>query len=803
MPLPIAAFRESILAELERAGELILTAPTGAGKSTQAPQFLRTRTPGRVLVLEPRRLSARSLAARVASEMGTALGTEVGYQVRFDARFGPKTKVLFQTYGLFVQRLLGDPLLPGVDAVLLDEFHERSLDADLALAWLKTLRRQRPELKLVVMSATLESAALVRYLLGAARLDVPGRLFPVDIRHAPLSPREGLDQGALRALGALAREGLDGSVLVFMPGRREIRRTLESLGPFCREQGLELRGLHGSMSLEEQQAALEPSAARRVIVATNVAETGLTVPQVTAVIDGGRHRVAGYDAARGINTLELARISRANAVQRAGRAGRVAPGRCVRLWSAADEAGMAASLAPEISRLELSSLFLQASCLPAAVEWPSPPPPGAETAAHATLRSLGAVDAEGRATARGRALARYAAPPRVAAVLESARALGPHAYERACAMAAAFETAGDRRADAPADLADLAEDILHGGRGEHSRETLEIFRQFQRLENGQGHEAPPTAASADDLPKIWLQAFSDRLAAREGDGVFYRLADGRGASLTGVKNPPPLLLALSARERTEPGGARRAAVDLYLAYDVERLSRMFPGECAWSSASGFDARKNRVVREERLMFHGLTIARREVNFDARDRRAAADIWADKFASGELRHPGHDETVAQLVTRVRLARELYPDLGYPEMNEDDWRLIYGEAFHGRNTLKDVERVALLPHVESYLGAALKAHLDHVLPARRSLPSGRTGRFLYFLPARAELSARLGDFAGMTGALSLCEGRLPVVFDILAPNRRTVQKTGDLGSFWRNAYPAIKKELQRRYPKHPWP
>ncbi len=803
MPLPIAAFRETILAELERAGELILAAPTGAGKSTQLPQFIRTHAPGRVLVLEPRRLSARSLAARVASETGTSLGEEVGYQVRFDARFGPKTKILFQTYGLFVQRLLREPSLPGVDAVLFDEFHERSLDADLALAWLKALRRRRPELKLVVMSATLDGGELERFLPGAARLDVPGRLFPVAVRHAPLGPREGLDQGALRALDSLAREGLDGSVLVFMPGLREIRRALETLGPFCRAQGLELRGLHGSMSLEEQQSALEPSSARRVIVATNVAETGLTVPQVTAVIDGGRHRVAGYDAARGVNTLELARISRANAVQRAGRAGRVAPGRCVRLWSLADEAGMAANLAPEISRLELSALFLQGACLPAPVEWPAPPPPAAWASARTALLSLDAIDAEGRATARGRALARYAAPPRVAAVLEAARALGPDAYERACAMAAAFESVGDRRTEAPADLNDRAEELLRGGRGENSRETLEIFRQFQRLENGQGHEAPPIAVSADDLPRIWLEAFSDRLAAREGEGGFYRLGDGRGATLTGVSDPPPLLLALSARERTDPGGARRAAVELYLAYSVEQVARMFPGQCAWASAAGFDARKERVVREERLMFRGLAIARREVHFDAGDRRAAADIWADKFARGELRHPGLDEAVAQFVTRVRLAREFYPDLGYPELNEDDWRLIYGEAFHGRNTLKDVERAALLPQVESYLGVALKAHLDHVLPARRALPSGRTGRFLYFSPARAELSARLGDFAGMSGTLNLCEGRLPVAFDILAPNRRTVQKTGDLGSFWRNAYPAIKKELQRRYPKHPWP
>ena len=801
--LPIHPFRERIVSETARAGCLILTAPTGSGKSTQVPQFLLGQSPGKVLVLQPRRIAARSLAARVAAETKTGLGEMIGYQVRFDNRCGPRTQVVFQTYGVFIQQMLKDPLLPGVGAVLLDEFHERTLECDLALAWLKALRRgRRSDLRVLVMSATLDDAALAGYLPDAARVDVPGRLFPVDVRHRPGDAGGRPEEGALSALRDLAREGLDGSVLVFMPGLREIRRALTVLGPCCREQGLELHSLHGSMGLAEQQAVLEPSPRRRVIVATNVAETGLTIPQVTMVIDSGLHRVAAFDAARGINTLYLARISLGNAAQRAGRAGRTAPGRCVRLWSQAEEAGLAAGLAPEVLRLELSALRLQAASLPEAVDWLTPPQEAAWDAAERSLAALKALDAAGRVTPAGRALLRYPAPPRVAAVLESALAMGPEAYERAAAMAAVFETAGDRRPGGEADLAALAEDLEAGNREDVPREAAEVFRQLRRL-RGRGGGGGAPDAGADALARAWLAAFADRLAAREGEGAFYRLSDGRGVSLTGVKDAPALILALDVRERAGGGQARQTGVNLFLALAPESVARAFPGDCSWTPVAEFDERSRRVVKEERLLFRGLALARRAAAARKEDRKTSADLWAEKFASGELRHPGLDERVLQFVARIRLARRFYPDMGCPAMDADDWRLIYGEVCAGRNSLKDIERVSLLPGIEGYLGRTLTDFIGRVLPATRRLPSGRMGRFTYHESQPAELAARLGDFIKMTGTLSLCEGRLPVTFDVRAPNHRTVQKTRDLSSFWANAYPEIKKEMKRRYPRHPWP
>lgn len=795
MILPIQPFRDRILETLARARALILTAPTGSGKSTQTPQFLLGAVSGKILVLEPRRLAARSLAGRVAAETRSALGQKIGYQVRFDSRSGPGTAAVFQTYGVFIAQMLKNPDLPGIGAVLLDEFHERTLDCDLALAWLKVLMKKRADLKLVVMSATLDADPLERYLPEAARLDVPGRLFPVDIRHRPNSARDDAAQSALAALRDLAREGLDGSVLVFMPGLREIRRALAALGPYCREHKLELHGLHGSMDLAEQDRVLAPSDATRVIVATNVAETGLTIPGVTAVIDSGLHRVAAYDAARGINTLYLSRISRANADQRAGRAGRTAPGRCVRLWSKADELGMAAALKPEIARLELSSLLLSAASLPGDLDWLTPPHAPAWALAKKDLAALRALDEGGRATARGRALLAYPAAPRVAAVLEDAKALGQDAFERACAMAALFETADELRLEGTGDLVELARELRAGTR-DFPRETQEVFRQLRRPQAG---NTAPAAKGA--VERVWLEAFSDRLAAREGEGTYYRLQDKRGVLLSTRKEPPPLILALDIRERAGGGQARRVEANLFVGFEAAAVQAAFPGECAWEKASEFDERTKRPVLEERLMFRGLILDRREpVKVD---RKASAEIWAEKFASGELEHPGLDEKARQFVVRARLMRRFYPDMGYPELGTDDWRLIYGEACAGKTSLKDIERVSLMPHLESYLGPALLRFLNLQLPTTCKLPMGKLARFTYFESQPAELQARLGDFIRMSGTLSLCDGRLPVAFDILAPNYRTVQKTQDLSSFWKNTYPTVKRELARRYPKHPWP
>ncbi|MBI5239079.1 MAG: ATP-dependent helicase HrpB [Elusimicrobia bacterium] len=784
-------------------GTLVLTAPTGSGKSTQFPQFLlseRKGFPGQVLVLQPRRLAARALAGRVAAEAGTRLGEAVGYQVRFESRVGKDTVVLFQTYGVFLQRLLRDPGLSGVGAVLLDEFHERTLESDLSLAWLKALRaKRRPDLKLAIMSATLDRSALLSYLPGAAHVDVPGRLFPVEVSHLAPEPREDLPRHALRALRGLLGEGLRGGVLVFMPGMREIQRTITVLGPLCREHGLHLQSLHGSLELAEQQKVLDADAETgRVIVSTDVAETSLTIPGIRAVIDSGWHRLAGYSPQRGINTLYLSRISRASAAQRAGRAGRTGPGRCVRLWSLAQEASMPQALAPETLRLELSAALLRAAALGAGLDWLTPPPEPARHAAERSLLALGAL-ADGKITRRGQDLLRYPVSPRLAAALLDAQALDGAELSLACAMAAVLESPISRRRGRTADLSILADDLRSGRDEELPWEAGQIFRQLERLSAGE------PGSGAKSLPELWLKAYADRLAARQGESGTYRLIDGRRALLPLDKGQrfPRLILALEVEETAGSGQSRQISVPVYLPCEPQTVRAAFPKECAWKTALEFDETQRKVLKKEQLLFRGLALESKEAVMSPAERKAAAAVWAEKFASGELAHPGRDEKFAQLLARVAIARRLYPDMGFPAMDADDWRLIYEEACQGRNSWAEVERVSLEAAVGRYLGASLAAFLDQTLPLRRKLPSGRTGKFLYFETQPPEFSARLADFWGFQGTLNLCEGRLPVTFDILSPAFRTVQKTQDLDSFWQNAYPKIKKELQGKYPRHLWP
>ncbi|MBI4678711.1 MAG: hypothetical protein HY748_14120 [Elusimicrobia bacterium] len=827
--LPIHPHRARILGALSRSGALVLTAPTGSGKSTQTPKFLledRRGFPGRVLVLEPRRLAARSLAARVAALAGVRLGREVGYQVRFDSACAKDTTVVFQTYGVFIRRVLSDPWLEGVGTVLLDEFHERTLECDLALAWLKTLRSgRRPDLKIAVLSATLDAGGLLGYLPGAEHIDVPARAFPVDIRWLAPQGREDLGAHALRAMVALGAQKLDGSALVFMPGLKEIKRTVSALGPFCRERGLVLRELHGSMDLADQQKVLDPEAGRRrVIVSTNVAETSLTIPGVTAVIDSGLHRVATYDANRDVNALYVCRVSRSNASQRAGRAGRTAPGRCVRLWGKAEEASMPESLPPEMARLELSGLRLQAASLaahtfpdgagdarppastaslPCGLDWLTPPRPEAWARAGEILAGLKSLDEGGRITTKGKALNRYPVAPRLAGVLEDSRCLGSEAFGLAAAMVAVFESQFSRRKDKTTDLLAAGRDLLEGRAEYLPWEASEMLRQLTRI--GGGESLAKTGADERDIGAVWAAVFTDRLAARARDGLVYQLSDGRKALLPFEKGrvPPDLILAMEVHETAGSGQARQVSVPLYLPCGAETVQRLLPAECAWKEVSEFDERAKRVVKESRLMFRGLALERKQAIADRQDRKAASGLWAEKFASGELRHPGLDDKVRQLEVRIRLAARFYPSQGFPGMGADDWRRVFEQVCEGKNSLKEIEQTSLEPFVVRFLGPARAAFLDKTFPTRKRLPCGGAGRFIYSESKPAELLARLGDFLGMKGTMALCEGRLAVVFDILAPNFRTVQKTADLTSFWSKVYPQVKRELRRKYPKHPWP
>lgn len=861
-PLPILAHREDIARAVERSGCLVLAAPPGTGKSTQVPRYLLSR-PGRIVVLQPRRIAARNLALRVAEEMGEPVGATVGYQVRFEGKAGAATRILYQTYGVFFQQMQSDPLLEGVGAVLLDEFHERTLEADATLAWIKRLRgTARPDLALVVMSATLELEGLKAYLApagsaAAETVEVAAETFPVEIAHQPPVAQEPLPQQAARALKRLLAQGLSGSVLVFMPGQGEIRRTLEALDPICRPQGLGLYELHGAMDAESQQRALRaPLSGACVIVATNVAETSLTIPGITAVIDSGQARIAAYSPQRDLNTLYLGSISLQNARQRAGRAGRTAPGVCIRLWSQDRERGMAPALDPEALRVEPTALALSLHALldrfgrlrrdaPPAddllVPWLTPPAPALWDRAEAQLARIGAVipraaepgrgnlqdtQAAGgsRITPLGRALARFPAHPVLARVLLDARRAG--VGPQAAAMAAILESQSRRAKGASSDLFALGLDLSADEDARRfDRETREAYRQLLRLLD----KAPPDLGAAGPPPRAegaggarptlqqeeaalraaatrcWIVPFQDRIAARVENGNSFVLADGRRATAEPGAVPPETgaILALELHETGGTNQGRQVGVPMLLPLDPAWIDAAFPGECRWAKAGGWDAARGRVAQEERFLFRGLALARRPLREGAQDPEEAERVLVEKLIAGEIDPPGMDDEARQLILRMKLAAAHYPEYGIPKLDEEDWRLIYHELCAGKSSLRELEGASLTRALREYLGASLGAFLDKAAPVSLKLPGGRMGRLTYAENGPPELSARLGDFIGMEGRTHILDGKVEVIYDILAPNYRTVQKTGDLTGFWKNTYPEVKKELKRRYPRHPWP
>ncbi|HEY9724215.1 MAG TPA: ATP-dependent helicase C-terminal domain-containing protein [Oscillatoriaceae cyanobacterium] len=787
--LPILDHAEAIRGAVRTHGQLVLSAPPGSGKSTQVPRLLLPES-GTAVVLQPRRIAARSLAVRVAGELGERTGQSVGFQVRFEQSRSEATRVLFATYGVFWQRLLREPDLPGVSLVILDEFHERSLEADATLAWLKRLRAKRPELQLVVMSATLEIEALVAFL-DAPLIEVNARPHPVDVAYQTPKPQEPVWEQAARGFRHLMADGERGSVLVFLPGNYEIRRTAEALAPAARQAGYEVLELSGASSAEAQQRALSlPGERPCVIVATNVAETSLTIPGVSAVIDSGLARQATYDAERDLDTLRLGLIAKQNAVQRAGRAGRLGPGRCLRLWAPSLETSMAEAMPPEIERLELSRLALGTAALGDESDWLSPPPAARWQSAVARVEALGARK-DGRITPLGRKLLRYPLAPALARVLLAAEEAKIPTL--VAAMLAILE-AGDRRTTADeGDLYLLARDLMDG-RGRWEREVRETYRQLLGLAKP-GPDDRSASECRREATECWLAAYGDRLAYRQDRA--YHLADGRKGTPVGTPTSP-LLLAVELHEVAGQQG-RQVSMPLYLPVEPEWLGELGKPErvCSWDTA------RSRVVQERHWRMGALTLRKEPMPSPEWDWDAAEALLVEKLLDGTARLEAFDEDVAQLVARIKLAAEAWPDYDFPRLDTEDWRVIYHELVSRRSSAAEIDKGALLNVLRDYVGPLRMALLDRELPRQMPLPSGRNGRITYFEGAPPELSARLGDMLGLSGTRALAEGRVPLLFDILAPNYRTVQKTFDMTGFWQNTYPEVKKELKRRYPKHPWP
>ena len=754
LSLPIDPYLPQILADVRRARAAVVTAAPGAGKTTRLPAALTEDGP--VILLQPRRVAARSIAARIAHERGWMLGGEVGWQIRFDRRFSAATRLLVVTEGILTARLQSDPLLSDFRTVVLDEFHERSIHADLAIALARQAWRARNDLRIVVMSATLDATAVATFLDGCPTVEVPGQLHPVTLSYAPGEP--------LAAAVNTATAVTAGNILCFLPGAAEIRRGIGQIN----RPDLEVLPLYGAMPPDEQDRVLQPSSRRRVIVATNIAETSLTVPNVTAVVDCGLHKVARYDADRGIDSLETERITADAAEQRAGRAGRVAPGMVWRLWDARDR--LRPHREPDIRRVDLSATALDVISWggdPETLEWFERPAADTLAAAMMLLVRLGLV--AGRTlTPLGEQVRRLPLHPRLARMLIASG--GAREVVRACALLSERHLLPPRNATTSSDVLSALDQW-----GDLPPHVHRIAEQLQ---------AQIASESAIALPDLELRraifaGYPDRVGQRrEPRSDAFLLSSGTGAKLggdSGVRDAE-FIVALDV---TQSGVGSRQPVVAGVATIrmASRVERDWLVPTSSEIVHRFDPSSGRVRAARVERYDALVLAEHPVALDpATAARLLAEAWKAR---------GPQESERSLLRRLAFAGVA--------IDVDD--LIRNAAFNARS-IDDLDLASALP-------AIVLRDLDRLAPQRLPVPSGRSHALSYEDEGAVSASVKLQELFGLAETPRIGPNRVPVRLELLAPNGRPVQVTQDLRSFWNRTYPEVRKELRGRYPRHPWP
>ncbi|MBX3228143.1 MAG: ATP-dependent helicase HrpB [Labilithrix sp.] len=830
-PLPI----DEVLPEVVRTlapegGSLVLEAPPGAGKTTRAPRaLLDAGIDGDIVVLEPRRLAARLAARRVAEELGEKVGQTVGYTVRFEDVSSKKTRVRFVTEGVLTRRLVADPALRGVAAVLLDEVHERHLQGDVALALLRRLQRTtRPDLRLAAMSATLDAAPIASFL-GCPVVRSAGKRFDVAIEHEATADDRRLELKVASAVRGLVQRGLDGHVLVFLPGAADIRRALESCAKLASENDLLLLPLHGDLPAAEQDRAVGRSERRKLILSTNVAESSVTIDGIVAVVDSGLVRVARHAPWSGLPVTAIEKTSRASAAQRAGRAGRTRPGRAIRLYTKVDHDARPEHDTPEILRVDLAQtlLELRAAGTPT-LQWLDAPKADAVAAAEALLARLDAVDASGAITETGRRMLGFPLHPRQARLLVEAARRG--VGEEGCVLAALvgerdirssaktrFEGGGGggggpRARDVGTERSDLLAllDLFHEAEGSgfaaHTLRAMDLdvgaahsarraTQQLRRALGRDGGTARPEGPKAidDALLMSVLAGFPDRVARRRKPGSRdLALAQGGAAELaeTSAVRDAPWMVAVDA-ELVRGRTVVRVASEI----EPEWLIDLFADRIRDTADLAFDEAKGVVTGGSKMTYDALAIAE-SGGLDPKD-PAVAELLFERARARGARAFAPAGELDRWLARARFAASQDPDVAAP--SDADVLATLRELCAGKKSFRELEEAGLLETLKAKTGAY--GRIEALAPERITLASTRTAKIHYDGGKPPWVESYLQDFIGTKNVPSA--GRVPIVLHLLAPNKRAVQVTTDLPGFWERHYPAIRKELMRKYPRHAWP
>ncbi|MFZ5863966.1 MAG: ATP-dependent helicase HrpB [Nitrospirota bacterium] len=819
--LPIEAIVPALRDALRAQSSVVLQAPPGAGKTTLVPlalldePWLKKRA---ILMLEPRRLAARAAAARMAEILGESVGETVGYRIRFDAKVSAKTRIEVLTEGILTRRLQSDPGLEGVGLVIFDEFHERHLHGDLALALcLDSQRALREDLKLLVMSATLDGEAVAALLGQAPVLSASGRQFPVDVRYAAMDAGERLPDSVARAVvHALDHEA--GDALVFLPGAWEIRRTQHLLEPLLQGRAVDVYPLYGDLPWDAQDRAIKPGdrARRRVILATPIAETSITIEGIGIVIDSGFVRVPEFDPGTGLTRLTTRRISRASAEQRAGRAGRLGPGACERLWTELTQRGLTARPIPEIRAADLAPLALELAQWGArnadTLAWLDPPPAAALAQARGLLTQLGALDSHGAITPSGRAMAALPVHPRLAHMI--ARADGQGLGALACDLAA-LVSERDIFMGQTARSCDLLErlDALRAfrGRGHRGDESIRVDRdacarvdqaakQYRRLLRKATSNAQPDPEWVGTLLAL---AYPDRVAKQRAPGdIRYVLASGRAARLPASEHRlrPPWLVAVSL-----DAGEAEGTIYLAVSVDLDALQSTMPDQFQTQELVQWDHALQRVVARREQRLGELVIE--SVQLNEPDPESVRAAMLDGIRGLGLDALPWTVEAREWQARVLSLRQWLPEEAWPDVSDaalqetlSDWLGPFLDKITRREQL---DRIDMLAALNTRLDWKQRQKLGEGAPTHLTVPSGSRVRLEYRPNESPVLAVKLQEMFGLADTPRVAWGRVPVTLHLLSPARRPIQVTQDLRGFWDRTYPEVKKELKSRYPKHPWP